>query len=71
MKYELIVQHGAKIMEPPVVDGVNIEWQRKGQPGKLTFSVVKSAGLSFNEGDAVRFSVDGKPFFFGFSPVNA
>ena len=53
-------------MTPPIVDGVNIEWQRKGQPGKMTFSVVKTPELSFGEGDAVRFSVDGKPFFYGF-----
>jgi hypothetical protein len=28
--------------------------------------VVKTSALEFDEGDAVRFSVDGKPFFYGF-----
>ena len=66
MKYELLIGHGAALMQPPVIDGVTIEWQRKSQPGKLTFSCVKTTELSFTAGDPVRFSVDGKPIFFGF-----
>lgn len=66
MSYELLIQHGNTIMYPPVVEGVTIEWERKGQPGKLVFEVVKSTGLSFQEGDPCRFSVDGTPVFYGF-----
>lgn len=66
MSYELLIQHGTKIMYPPVVEGVTIEWERQGQPGKLTFEVVKTDGLSFQEGDPCRFSVDGTPMFYGF-----
>lgn len=66
MSYELMIQHGSKIMFPPTVEGVTIEWERKGQPGKLTFEVVKTDGLSFQEGDPCRFSVDGTPIFYGF-----
>lgn len=66
MTYELFIQHGKTLMYPPVVDGVTIEWDRKGQPGKLTFEVVKTDGLTFTEGDACRFSVNGAPLFFGF-----
>lgn len=66
MSYELLVQHGNKIMYPPVVEGVTIEWERKGQPGKLIFECVKTIGLSFAEGDPCRFSVDGTPVFYGF-----
>lgn len=66
MKYELIIQHGVMIYTPPVVDGVTVEWNFKGQPGRLQFEVVKTSALEFDEGDAVRFSVDGKPFFYGF-----
>lgn len=66
MKYELIIQHGTKIYTPPVVDGVTVEWNFKGQPGRLQFEVVKTSSLEFEEGDAVRFSVGGKPFFYGF-----
>ncbi|MCH5192175.1 MAG: hydrolase [Oscillospiraceae bacterium] len=66
MTYELFIQHGTALYYPPVVDGVTIEWDRKGQPGKLSFEVVKTDALNFAEGDACRFSVDGTPLFFGF-----
>ncbi len=66
MTYELFIQHGSTLMFPPIVDGVTIEWQRKGQPGKLTFECIKTDGLDFAEGDACRFSVDGTPMFYGF-----
>lgn len=66
MTYELFIEHEGVVMLPPIVDGVTIEWQRKGQPGKMTFSCVKTDSLSFFEGDACRFSVDGVPLFFGF-----
>lgn len=66
MNFELLIQHGDTCMYPPVVEGVTIEWERQGQPGKMTFEVVKTDGLSFEEGDRCRFSVDGAPVFYGF-----
>lgn len=66
MTYELLIQHGNTIMLPPVVEEVSIEWERKGQPGKLTFEVLKTDGLNFQEGDPCRFSVEGTPLFYGF-----
>ena len=66
MTYELFIQHEMTLYFPPVVDGVTIEWDRKGQPGKLSFEVVKTDALNFSEGDPCRFSVDGEPLFFGF-----
>ena len=53
-------------MLPPVVESVSIEWERQGQPGKLTADIVKTPDLSFQEGDPCRFSVDGTPIFYGF-----
>lgn len=66
MTYELFIQHGNTLMLPPIVDGVTVEWQCKGQPGKLTFECIKTDNLSFSEGDACRFSVNGTPLFYGF-----
>jgi hypothetical protein len=66
MTYELLIQHGGSVMLPPTVEGVTIEWERQGQPGKLVADVVKTPGLSFQEGDPCRFSVDGTPVFYGF-----
>lgn len=39
--------------------------ERTGAPGSLQFTIVKSGGLSFEEGDTVRFSVDGRLQFYG------
>lgn len=66
MNYELLIQHKNTIMFPHVVEDVTIEWERRGQPGKLAFDVVKTDGLSFEEGDPCRFSVNGAPMFYGF-----
>lgn len=43
------------------------EWttNRTGQPGKFTFTVLKSPELKMAEGDVVRFSVDGQLQFYG------
>lgn len=66
MTQELIIQHKSTIMYPPTVEGVTIEWERQGQPGKMTFEVVLTEGIDFDEGDACRFSVDGEVMFYGF-----
>ena len=66
MTFELMIRHKGTVMLPPTVEGVTIEWERKGQPGKLVADVVKTPGLSFQEGDPCRFSVDGAPVFYGF-----
>ena len=66
VKYQLLIQHGTAVLAPPTVNGVSVEWQMKNQPGKLTFSCVKTAALSISEGDAVSFSVNGKGFFKGY-----
>ena len=66
MTSELLIQHQGAVVLPPVVESVSIEWERQGQPGKLTADIVKTPGLSFQEGDPCRFSVDGTPIFYGF-----
>ncbi len=66
MACELSLKHGDKLLFPPVVDGVQWEWERQGQPGKLTFDVIKTETLEFEEGDPCKFSIDGKPVFYGF-----
>lgn len=39
--------------------------ERTGTPGKFTFTVNANGGLSFGEGDPVRYSVDGQLQFYG------
>lgn len=65
-KVDLIIQSGSMILYPIVEEGISLSWDRKGSPGKLKFSVVKDSVLSFQEGDAVKLSVDGADMFYGF-----
>lgn len=66
MKVDLIIQNGSTIYYPIVEEGISLEWDRKGSPGKLKFSVVKDDVLSFQEGNAVKLTVDGTDMFYGF-----
>lgn len=66
ISYDLFIQHGDALYYPPILDGISIEWERKGQPGKLTFEIVQTDTVNFDEGDPCRFSVDGEAIFYGF-----
>ena len=64
----LTIQHGTTIFEPPVEEGIQLEWERSGSPGKLTFTTVKikDAWMNFSEGDRVCLYYDGKAVFVGY-----
>lgn len=63
---ELLIQNENKVFQPVIEEGITWETERKGQPGKLTFSVVKDSIINFQEGNAVSFKVDGVKVFYGF-----
>lgn len=63
---ELIIQNKGKLYEPITLEGITFQTEREKQPGKLTFSVLKDAGLSFGEGNPVRLKVNGQNVFYGF-----
>lgn len=65
-KMLLTIQNGDNVFSPPVVDDVQIEWERTGSPGKLTFTTVNMSGMYFTEGDAVCFYYDDKKVFMGY-----
>lgn len=63
----LTIQHGKLLFEPPIEAGVQIEWERTGSPGKLTFTTIwTDDSISFTEGDPVCFQYDGKTVFCGY-----
>lgn len=64
----LTIHTQGRAISPPVLDGVQIEWEKTGVPGRLTFTTVKifDDNMSFNEGDQVQFSYDGKLVFVGY-----
>ncbi len=68
MKTELFVaqEGGGKAYLPNVLEGVEWSTQRSGTPGRLTFRTAGAEALRLAEGAAVRFSVDGRPVFYGY-----
>lgn len=63
---ELLIQNGNRVFQPVLQDEVRWETERKGQPGKLTFSVVRDSIINFQEGNPVRLKVGGVNVFYGF-----
>jgi hypothetical protein len=63
---ELLIQNGSTIYKPIIEGDIKWDTERKGQPGKLTFSVVSDGIINFQEGNAVMFKVDGVKLFYGF-----
>ncbi len=68
MDVELLVGNGAgtKAYQPAIQEGIEWSTERKGSPGKLTFSVLMDDVLDFSEGSPVRMKAGGKNVFFGF-----
>ncbi len=62
----LTIQHNGTLFSPPVEEGVQIEWERTGSPGKLTFTTIKTQGMEFYEGDPVCFYYKNTPMFMGY-----
>lgn len=63
----LTIQHNGTIFSPPVKDDVQIEWERNGVPGRMTFTIVTpTSGVTFTEGDPVVFYYDGTAVFKGY-----
>lgn len=65
-KCTLHIYSGGKIQEPPILEGIKWETVRKGEPSKLTFTCVKTPGLSFSEGAEVNFHYGKTNVFSGF-----
>lgn len=65
---KLTIQHGTTLIEPPVKDGIKIEWERTGSPGKLTFTTIRTLNnwVEFTEGDPVSLYYDNKVVFVGY-----
>ncbi|MBE5981535.1 MAG: hydrolase [Paenibacillaceae bacterium] len=66
MEVHLYIQNGQTVYEPVVQGSINWETQRKGQPGKCSFTIIPDSKLHIEEGNAIRLDVNGKSVFFGF-----
>lgn len=61
----LMINHKGTLYEPPVLDDFTIDLERKGTPGKLTFTLLRNQEVDFIEGDAVRFRISRTWIFYG------
>ena len=61
----LMINHNGTLYEPPVLDDFTIDLERKGTPGKLTFTLLRNQEVDFVEGDAVRFRISRTWIFYG------
>lgn len=66
MRHELLVENDGRLLEPVTVDGVQVEWERAGTPGKLTFSAIGDDALRLDQGNPVRLAAGGQKVFYGF-----
>lgn len=66
MEVHLYIQNGQTVYEPVVEGSILWETERKGQPGKCSFTLVPDSALNVEEGNAVRLDVSGQSVFFGF-----
>lgn len=66
MAYELMIQNNSNCYFPILQSGMVWETERKGVPGKLSFTVIKDDVLNFQEGNAVVFRKDNINLFYGF-----
>jgi hypothetical protein len=66
LNVELLIQNGSKVYAPVVEQGIVWDTERKGSPGKLTFTIIKDQNINFTEGNPVRLVVDGVKVFYGF-----
>lgn len=66
MEVHLYIQNGQTVFEPVVQGSIDWETQRKGQPGKCSFTLLADRVLKIEEGNAVRLDVGAVPVFFGF-----
>lgn len=66
MDVHLYIQNGQIVYEPVVQGDITWETQRKGQPGKCSFTLIPDSKLQIEEGNAVRLDVKGQTVFFGF-----
>ena len=65
-KAEIIIQNGKKLYAPEVLEDIEWQTERAGEPGKLTFKVIWDSKLNIEEGNAVRFKWNKTGVFYGF-----
>nr|DAM89835.1 MAG TPA: 43 kDa tail protein [Caudoviricetes sp.] len=66
MTVDIMISNGKEAYIPPLKEGIQLDLERKGSPGKLKFSFFNDGNIKAEEGNQVKLTVDGIDVFFGF-----
>jgi hypothetical protein len=68
MDFKLTISGQGGFIDATALCEGTITWttERRGSPGKLSFTLLRHEELTFSEGDAVSLTVDGVPLFAGY-----
>lgn len=66
MDAKLLIRNGDLYYEPAVEGAVSLDLERRGAPGKLTFTAIDDSTLKVEEGNRVQLTIDGTEVFSGF-----
>ena len=66
MDAKLLIRNGGLYYEPAVEGAVSLDLERRGAPGKLTFTAIDDSTLKVEEGNRVQLTIDGTEVFSGF-----
>jgi hypothetical protein len=66
LKAELAIANNGAILYLPVLEGIKVDWQRRGAAGKMTFEVAMDDACKLAEGDAAALKIDGQDMFRGY-----
>ena len=66
MTVDIMISNGREAYIPPLKEGIQLDLERKGSPGKLKFSYFNDGNIKAEEGNQVKLTVDGMDVFFGF-----
>ena len=66
MTVNIMISNGKEAYIPSLKEGIQLDLERKGSPGKLKFSFFNDGNIKAEEGNQVKLTVDGIDVFFGF-----
>ena len=66
MDIKIYIHNGERMLSPEAEQGISWDTERKGMPGKISFSALKDDLLDIAEGNPVSLHADGAPVFTGY-----
>ena len=64
MTVNIMINNGKEAYIPSLKEGIQLDLERKGSPGKLKFSFFNDGNIKVEEGNQVKLTLDGIDVFF-------